>query len=241
MTAPQIISSYEGGVHNANLEKTVSRLAKSASYKDLSTIMIVPAFGSIPTRVVASWLSMYTSPNQKFVRLFAVGQEVGEAYSVCIENILAHPELSKYKYILCVEHDNMMPSDGFVKLLEHMESNPEFSVIGGLYFTKGIGGCAQIWGCPKDPILNFRPQLPDPNGGLVECNGTGQGFTLFRLEMLKDERLPRPLFRTTSNTKDGAMTQDLFLAKEARKLGYRFAVACDVRVGHYDAREDIIW
>ena len=45
-----------------------------------------------------------------------------------------------------------------------MEDHPEFAAIGGLYFTKGPGGCSQIWGDIKDPILNFRPQVPDPNG-----------------------------------------------------------------------------
>lgn len=234
MTQPQIISSYEPGKHSADLKKTISRLDKECAYKDLSTIIIVPAFGSIPTRVVASWLNMYTPPNQKVVRLFAQGMEVGEAYSACIENILANPELAKFKYICFLEHDNLVPPDGLVKLLMHMEERPEFGGISSLYFTKGYGGVAQIWGDSKDPILNFRPQKPDPNGGLVECNGTGMGFAVMRLSMFKNKKLRRPWFKTTSSQAEGCYTQDLFFSTDAKKNGYRFAVACDVRVGHFD-------
>ena len=79
-----------------------------------------------------------------------------------------------------------------LRLVEQMEAHPEFAAIGGLYFTKGPGGCAQIWGDPKDPVVNYRPQLPDPNGGLVECCGTGMGFTMYRLSMFKDPRLRKP-------------------------------------------------
>lgn len=229
---PQIVSSYSAGAHIADLEKTVSRLHKDKSYKDMSCIQIVPAFGSIPTKAVASWLNMYTPPNAKFVRLFAVGMEVGHAFSTTIQSILANPELSNYKYILTLEHDNLPPPDGIVKLLARMEQHPEYACIGGLYFTQGPGGCAQIWGDPKDPVLNFRPQLPDPNGGLVECCGTGMGFNMWRTSMFKDERLRKPWFKTV--TDNGVGTQDLYFWADARKHGYRCAIDCSVKVGHYD-------
>jgi hypothetical protein len=226
---PQIISSYDGGSNNVDLNSTVNRLTKEHAYKDLSCIQIVPAFGTIPTKVVASWLNTYTPPNQKFVRLFAVGMEVGQAFSSTIESILQHPDLQNYKYILTLEHDNIPPPDGIVRLLNRLEDNPEYSAIGGLYYTKGAGGCAQIWGDVKDPVLNFRPQLPDSNGGLVECCGTGMGFTLFKLDMFKDDKLEKPLFKTTNST-----TQDLQFWQDARKYGYRCAIDCSVKVGHYD-------
>lgn len=230
---PQIISSYDGGKHSANLEETISRLNQECAYKDLSCILIVPAFGSIPTKVVASWLNMYGAPNQKFVRLFAMGMEVGAAFTTCIENILANPELSKYKYLVTLEHDNIPPPDGLVKLLQKMEKHPEYAAIGGLYFTKGVGGQPQIWGDPKSPVLNFRPQPPVP-GALVECCGTGMGFTCFRLDMFKDEKLRKPWFKTTSSQEEGVMTQDLYFWSDARKYGYRAAIDCDIKVGHYD-------
>jgi len=234
---PQIVAP-DYGKHNADLDATIRRLKGDASWKRLDTIMLVPAGGSIPTKVVASWLNLYPPPNNKFFRMFCVGMEVGEAYSQAIDNILAHPELSKFKYILTVEHDNIPPPDGIVKLLAQMEAHPEFACIGGLYFTKGEGGVAQIWGDPRDPTLNFRPQQPVP-GQLVECVGTGMGFNAFRLEMFKDTRLRKPWFKT--QTEGGVATQDLYAWSDFRKYGYRCAVDCSILVGHFDLETDTVW
>src|ERR1700693_3051504 len=194
MNEPVIISSYDGGRHNADLGKTISRLDSEALCKEVSTVIVTPAAGSIPTRVVASWMGMMKPPNGKSTHLWAMGTEVGEAYTRMIEGILAHPGLSKGKDLLCIEHDNSPPPDGMVRLLQQMEAHPEFAAVGGLYFTKGPGGCAQIWGDPREIPVNFRPQKPVPEA-LVECCGTGMGFTLFKLEMFKDTRLRRPGFK----------------------------------------------
>ena len=231
---PQIVMPDFSGFHNQDLEATRQRLTREGGYKDLSTIMLVPAFGSVPTKVVAGWMNMFSAPNAKFMRMWALGMEVGEAFSQSIEQILAHPELSKFKYLLTVEHDNIPPPDGLVKLLARMEERPEFSCIGGLYFTKGLGGVPQIWGDPKDPAVNFRPQRPDPEGGVVECCGTGMGFNLWRLDMFKDARLRRPWFKTVASAQEGVGTQDLYFWGNARGLGYRCAIDCGVKVGHYD-------
>jgi hypothetical protein len=163
--------------------------------------------------------------------MFAVGMEVGEAYSQAIEAILAHPDLSKFKYLLTLEHDNIPPADGLIKLLERAEKHPEFDCIGGLYFTKGEGGMPQIWGDRRDPVMNFRPQ-PPRLGELVECWGTGMGFNLWRLEMFKDPDLRKPWFKT--QTEGGVATQDLYAWGDFQKNGYRCAVDCGVLVGHYD-------
>jgi hypothetical protein len=231
---PQIIMPDFSGYHNKDIQASYDRLTKEAQYKDLSTIMLVPCFGQVPTKVVASWMNMFSPPNAKFLRMWAMGMEVGQAFSLTIEQILAHPDLKNFKYILTVEHDNCPPPDGLVKLLQRMEQHPEYACIGGLYYTKGTGGQPQIWGDPRDPVINFRPQRPDPNGGLVECCGTGMGFNLFRLEMFKDSRIEKPWFKTVCEAGKGVGTQDLVFWQKARALGYRCAIDCSVRVGHYD-------
>jgi hypothetical protein len=228
---PQILTP-DYGRHNADLEAVVHRMDESSAWKNLSTIVLVPAGGSVPTKVVASWLNLYGSPNNQLYRMFALGMEVGEAYTQAIEAILANPDLSKFKYLLTLEHDNIPQPDGLVKLQSRLEAHPEFSCIGGLYFTKGEGGVPQIWGDPRDPVTNFRPQRPDPAGGLVECCGTGMGFNLWRLSMFKDEKLRRPWFKT--QVEGGCATQDLYFWSDARQHGYRCAVDCSVLVGHYD-------
>lgn len=241
---PQILVP-DTGKHNADLETTNERLLREGAYKDLSCVVLVPAFGEVPTKVVASWWNMYFPPNQKVFKIFAVGMEVGEAFSQSIEHILQDPTLGKCKYLVTMEHDNVAPADGVVKLLQRMEAHPEFDCIGGAYFTKGEGGVLQAWGDPKDPILNFRPQMP-VEGELVECNGTGMGFNVWRMDMFRDPDLRKPWFKTTSSSADGCQTQDLYFWTDAKKNGYRCAVDCSVKVGHYDyagvyGQKDFTW
>lgn len=236
---PQLIL-YDGvGEQNKDLEKSRARLLKGGSWLKQRIIMLIPAGDTIPAKVCLSWINLAFPPNQGVMRMLVQGMEVGDAYSTAIEQILAHPDLSQFEYILTVEHDNCPPGDGVIRLLERMEEHPEFSAIGGLYWCKGPGGCSQIWGDIKDPILNYRPQVPDLNGGVVECYGVAQGFTLFRTSMFKDPKLPRPLFKTM-NGKDGqgVGTQDLMFWNNARKLGYRCAIDCGCKVGHYDLKGD---
>ncbi len=201
--------------------------------------MIIPASDTIPAKVYLSHCSLIFPPNQPAHRMLALGMEVGEAYSQTIESILAHPDLSQWEFILTIEHDNGPPNDGLLKLIARMEEHPEYAAIGGLYWTKGENGVGQIWGAPNDPVLNFRPQPPVP-GELVECCGTGQGFTLFRTSMFKDTRLKKPWFKTKAD-KEGVSTQDLSFWADARKYGYRCAIDCAVLVGHYSKEEDIWW
>jgi hypothetical protein len=239
MTRPQLVCTDLGGAHNKDLTKTRARLMKGASWKRQRIVVILPAADLIPAKVALSHWNLAFPPNNGVVRILAQGMEVGDAYSTAIEQILANEELAKWEYILTIEHDNAPPSDGVLKLCEQMEAHPEFACIGGLYFTKGEGGCAQIWGDPKDPVLNFRPQPPDPNGGLVECCGTGMGFNLFRISMFKDPKLRRPWFVT--QTKGGLSTQDLYAWGDFRKHGYRCAIDCSIRVGHFSYADDMMW
>lgn len=239
---PQIITfgSLEGvGAHNQNLKTSVKRMEKAATWKKQRIVVILPAGKSISTKVALSHWSLIFPPNQAVIRMAAIGAEVGAAYSHAIEGILAHPELSTWEYILTIEHDNMPPSDGVLKLIEQMEAHPELSCVGGLYWTKGVGGVPQIWGDPQDPVLNYRPQIPRP-GELQECCGTGMGFNLWRIAMFKDSKLRRPWFATQAGAA-GVGTQDLYFWTDARKYGYRCAIDCSVLVGHYDADADKVW
>lgn len=229
-----------GGEHNRDLAKTSARLIKGSSWKKQRIVVILPSADMMSSKVALTHWNLIFPPNNGVVRILAQGMEVGHAYSEAIQGILDHPDLSQWEYILTLESDNTPPQDGIIKLLEKMEAHPEFACVGGLYFTKGEGGCAQIWGDPKDPVLNFRPQIPDVNGGLVECCGTGMGFNLWRISMFKDERLRKPWFKTLAGA-EGVGTQDLYFWGDARKYGYRCAIDCSVRVGHYDINTDTNW
>lgn len=236
---PQITIQDFGGAHSADIDGTRARLIKGGSWKRQRIVVILPADSMIPAKVALTHWNLMFPPNNGVVRILAQGMEVGHAYSTAIEQILAHPDLSTWEYILTCEHDNTLPPDGLIKLLEEMEQHPEFAAISGAYYTKGIGGVFQAWGDPNDPVVNFRPRVPQAEG-LLECCGLGMGFCLFRLSMFKDPRLRKPWFVTLKGN-GGCATQDLAFWGDARKYGYRAAVHCGVRVGHYDHAADFVW
>lgn len=238
MTPALVIQDF-GGAHSANLDGTRARLLKGATWKRQRIVVVLPAAAMIPAKVALSHWNLIFPPNNGVVRILAQGMEVGDAYSTAIEQVLAHPDLSQWEYLLTLEHDNLPPQDGVLALIQQMEAHPELACIGGLYFTKGPSGVAQIWGDPSDPVMNFRPRVPVA-GALMECCGTGMGFNLWRLKMFQDVRLRKPWFRTIAG-KEGVGTQDLAFWGDARKYGYRCAIDCAVMVGHYAADEDMVW
>jgi len=242
----QIVVPNGSGRHNGS--DFASRLLKAKTYQDLSTIIICPTRGMIPAKVVQNWISLIRPMNQKVIGpLFAIGLEVGEAYTQLIECILANPELSAYKYILTIEEDNMPPPDGLLKLYESIEggvNGKKYDVVGGLYWTKGEGGQPMIYGNPSSMPKNFMPQIPIPET-VQECNGLGMGFNLFRTKIFKNPNLPRPFFKTIQeyipNQGVRQYTQDLAFYESGGKCGYKFACDTRVKVGHYDCVGDVIW
>lgn len=237
MSGELIIQDF-GGLNNGDLSKAGARLMKGASWKRQRIVVVLPADDMIPARVALSHWNLIFPPNNGVVRILAQGCEVGHAYSSAIEQILAHPQLRDWEYLLTLEHDNTPPQDGLLKLLETMESRPDLDCVGGLYFTKGEGGVAQIWGDPNDPVLNFRPQIPRPES-VQECCGTGMGFNLWRMSLFKDERIEKPWFKTEKSA-TGVSTQDLAFWSKARKWGHKCAVNTSVKVGHIDEK-GFIW
>jgi len=236
----QGLESIYIGRNNQNLEATRDRLIRGQSYRDLSTIFVMPTRGVIPAKVVQSLLGLATPMNQKFLRIFVEKMEVGEAYNQAIEMILANEELSKWRYVLTCEEDNCPPPDGLLRLYESMN---QFDAVSGLYWTKGEGtGQPMIYGDPKIMPKNYIPQLPIIDA-VQECNGIGMGFALFKLELFK--KVPKPWFKTLQeyapNQGMRAATQDLYFCGEAAKIGARFAVDNRIRVGHYDYQNDIMY
>lgn len=236
--AELIIQDF-GGKHSIDLKKTNERLTKDGSWKKQRIIVILPTSNLMAAKVALSHWNLIFPPNNGVVRILALGAELGAAYSEAIESVLAHPELSQWEYILTIESDNMPPADGVLKLLKDMDEYPQYDCIGGLYFCKGDGGCAHIWGDPKDPVLNFRPQVPLVDT-VMECNGSSMGFHLWRTKMFKDKKLRKPWFKTIAGS-EGVGTQDLYFWGDAKKHGYRTAVDTSVKVGHYSVQDDIVW
>lgn len=237
---PQIVMEDWQGRHN--LIGSEARLAEEGLYKDRSTVCIVPTRGLMTAKVVQNWLGMMVPMNQKFTRIMMIGLEVGEAYEQALSIILGNKELKKWKYVLTMEEDNMIPPDGLLKLYEAMDEG--FDIVGGLYWTKGEGGQPMCYGNAKEFPLNFIPQIPEPEK-VTRCNGLGMGFTLFKMSVFTGKKIERPFFKTLQKFEPGvgtsAYTQDLYFFEKAAKAGYKIGCDSKVKVGHYDFNQDIVW
>ena len=227
------------GYHTQDLEQSIKRLQRGQTYKDLSTVWITVTRGMLHTKIVSSWMSLMRPMNQPFYGpIFIENEEVGQGYEKAFEMILDHPELSKWKYILTVEEDNIPPSDGLIKLYESIKN---YDVVAGIYWTKGEAGQPMIYGNPSVMPRNFVPQLPLVDT-IQHCNGLGMGFNLWKIDSFKNKLkdMPRPWFKTVQEQGKG-FTQDLWFYNEAAKYGYK--VACDtrVKVGHLDTQTGMVW
>lgn len=240
MTQPTIIMPGDPGVHNSDLSASIARLEKAHTARDLSTVIVVATRGgkAFTARWVNGLHSLVRPMNQRVIGpLFMEGFEVGVAYNLAIEQIMATPYMASCKYLLCWEDDVIPQPDALLKLYENIE---EYDVVGAIYWTKGEGGQPMIYGA-KGGELEFRPQVP--NGGLHECNGTGMGFTLFQMDQFK--KVPKPWFETQQKwdpaTGIALGTQDLNYYAKLLKAGGRIAVDCNARAGHLDSETGILW
>jgi hypothetical protein len=232
------------GRHNRDLSRSALRVYDGQSYRDQSTVCVMPCRDNTVDIKVEDAIDGLIKPmNQGFVRLNMRGFEVADAYNEALKTILANPQLSKFKFLLTVESDNLPPPDGLLRLIKHIFASC-YAGIGGLYWTKGEGGMPMIYGDPREFPINFRPLTPVADT-LMECRGIAMGFTLWDLELFKDKALGPPWFETKQNydPAKGAelATQDLAFCAKACEAGYRFAVATDVKVGHVDFSTGVVW
>lgn len=220
-----------------------------STYQDNSTIVIVPTRGMVHHRVASSFMQMLSPMNQKRAFMFCAGDEVGRAYDRMIKQILADPDLSKWKYIMTIEDDNLIPPEAHIRLLESIELG-KYDAVSGIYFTKGELNMPMAYGDPDDYLrtgeINFRPRdvrAGLANGYIMPVNGIAMGCALWRMDLFRE--LPEPWFVTVSDVvpeKGPQMfTQDLWFCMNAKKAGKRFAVDLRVRVGHMDVSTGVVY
>jgi len=236
-----------------------------STYKDSSTVIIIPTratYGTDPTKlpqavqhqgiphqVVSTWLSLIAPMNQKRAILFASGHEVGRAYDAMISMILTHPDLSKWKYVMTLEDDNLPPQDAHIRLLESIEWG-NYDAVSGLYFTKGDPNMPMAYGDPaeyaRNGVLDFRPRDVREAlaaGQIMPVNGIAMGCALWRMELFR--QIAEPWYVTMNDIVPGkgvvGFTQDLFFCEKAVRAGKKFAVDLRVKVGHMDIQTGIIY
>lgn len=245
------------------------------TYKDLSTIIVIPTpwktenktflnckkcktkndytqtnLTGLNPAFISSMKNLIKPMNVPCLEIFVPGREVGDAYNQAVEMILSNPALNKFKYLLTVEHDNLIPFipntlGPLMMMYEHMD---KFDVVGGLYRLKGEPPVPLIYGDPKqkreNPAGMFKVRYDWKVGDLVECNGMGMGFTLFKMDIFKDKRWKKPYFASVNEHREtgpALYTQDLNFFEQMRGLGYRCAVDTRVVLAHMDLATGAIY
>lgn len=230
------------------------KVIPGSSYRENSTIIIVPTrktgvtpegrlVGGIHPKVLSRWMGLMAPMNQKRGGpIFVEGHEVGVAYNEAIKNILADPNLGKWKYVMTLEDDNLPPPDAHIRLLESIEAGP-FDAVSGLYFTKGLYTMPMAYGDPDEfartGVLEFRPRdvrKALSEGTVMRVNGIAMGCALWRMNLFRE--IPPPWFVTLADVIPDkgpvAFTQDLYFCERAVRAGKRFGVDMRVKVGHLD-------
>jgi len=219
------------------------------TYKDNSTVIVIPTRGMIHHRVVSAWQNLIAPMNQKRAIIFASGHEVGVAYNTMIHNVLGNAELSKWKYVMTLEDDNLPPADAHIRLLESIEWG-NYDAVSGLYFTKGEMGMPMAYGDPAEfkrtGVLDFRPRdvrSALAAGQIMPVNGIAMGCALWRMSMFRE--VAAPWFVTVNDVVPGkgtqCFTQDLSFCEKAVRTGKRFAVDMRCRVGHLDVNSGTVY
>ena len=220
-------------------------LVPGCTYQDSSTVFICPTRGQVDVTVVEAWNRLVPVPNQRRHMLFMKGDEVGVAYNRALETIFNDYRLSRYKYVMTMEDDNIPPPDAHMRLLDRIQQNPEYDGIGGLYFKKEAPFQALLLGDPvrfaTTGVFDALPRDPRryiEEGALVEVNCLPMGCTIYKMDLFR--RLPKPWFATIAN-QHIRQTQDAMFCETAKWQGARFAVDCGLRVGHLDVATGTVY
>lgn len=270
------VKTVDDLLKEAHFRDSYRALPKGKTFKDLSTVIILPipgpktekkflnckkcktkneyeswSFQGLHPMFVEAYKRLVKPMNVPVVEMTPSGYEVGDAYNKAIEMVLASPGLKDFKYILTVEYDNIIPfipntQGPLMMLYETMEKG--FDAVGGLYWTKGSPSMPLIYGDPKEkrdaPAGMFKVRMDWKPGDIVECNGMGMGWTLFKLDIFKDKRLKKPWFQTINDHSDKGprlYTQDLSFFEKFRALEYHCAVDTRIKLAHLDFRSGILY
>lgn len=157
------------------------------------------------------------------------GEKVDVARNYLIEEAIA----SGAKYLFFIGEDTIIPWNGFLKLHETAEANPDAMII-GVYYIKLSVPMIMV----KEPNGWIKPSNVDP-GQVYEIWQGGLDCALIPTKILKDikERDPEIPFcciKPSTDPKGFFIGEDNMFYYLLRKYGYKILVNTDVQCLHAD-------
>ena len=157
------------------------------------------------------------------------GLPVDTARNYLIDQVIE----SGAKYMLFIGEDTVLPYDGFIKLHETAEANPNSMVVGVYYIKLSV---------PMIMIKKNNYVIPanvDP-GQIFEAWQTGLDAALIPVSILKamkDEDSELPYCCIAHNIEDlPFIGEDNFFVHRLRRLGFKLLVNTDVQCLHCDLK-----
>lgn len=221
------------GLHNSNLQQERIRLFRGQGYKDCSTVCLTLTRGTVDIDVPMGWMQMTPIMNQKLGRVIVRGASIMEGYNNAVQKVLESEDV-RWKYILFLEDDVVVPPHTWPRLVESLEQG-QYDGVSGLCWTRTYPGQPMIMGAPGSG--QYYPQVPQADGRVQPCEAIPLGCTLIKTSLFRHPLLKRPWFRDDCGLEGepgGRTTVDIYFCHQARKLGATFAVDTGVQVAHVD-------
>jgi hypothetical protein len=200
-----------------------------------SLVTCLPSLGRVSLLWMANTLCML-GPIGYINHLSVVtNYPVDEAREELVDRVLAMDPMPAY---LLFQGDDMLPPSNGIQVLAHVLDNlvdVEVPAVSGLYHVKHYPRATVAWRSQNTIVegKDFK------SGDLVEVDGTGLDFCLFKTKYLK--MVPKPRFKTVE-TLDLSTTEDVYFWHKFRQAtGLRPFVHTGCVVGHYCSKTDFVY
>lgn len=188
-------------------------------------------------------MALATPPGHNAREVYADGMEVGVARCKAVE----FARDVNLRYLLFIDWDVLVPPDAAVKLMYHLENNPEYGVAAGVYCMKSIPPHPLIWRDWGDGVAwdwTVGDLLMD------RVVGVPMGCTLIRLDVF--DKLPvteKPWFKTLDEVVNddkgefvgkASSTEDFYFCKRyTEEAAGKIMVDCSILCEHIDHKTGV--
>jgi hypothetical protein len=162
------------------------------------------------------------------------------------KEIVANARKLKSQYVCMLDDDVVPPSDVFQKLSYQLDMQPEFDYIAGVVPSRST---------PSEPMIFMNEEMGAywhwRTGDVFEVSEAATACMMFRTSIF--DSIPEPWFmdlntieeRTAAgekideNVNRGAMTDDIYFCRKAKKYGHRLLAHGGVICQHYGRHSEV--
>ena len=201
-----------------------------------SMVTCLPSLGKVSLIWMANTMCMLGPIGYVNHLSVVTGYPVAEAREELVDRVLAMDPTPSY---LLFQGDDMLPPSNGIQALSHiidnLKTDIEIPAVSGLYHVKHYPRQTVAWRSQNTIVegKDFK------QGDLVEVDGVGLDFCLFKTKYLK--QVSKPRFKTLE-TRDISTTEDVyFWHKFVQATGLRPFVHTGCVVGHYCSKTDFVY